>query len=128
MARCSSGAGMARPITISGSTGASANAMRHGRDAGRPEEQGQGNGHPDDRAERNIRDIRDTEIMHSISNDTMHIADNDRSVKIIRKADQVNKDLWRLVCSMKSLLKSRYPDESERQQVAQRIVQEVRSV
>jgi hypothetical protein len=33
-----------------------------------------------------------------------------------------------LVCSMKSLLKSRYPDESERQQVAQRIVQEVRSV
>jgi hypothetical protein len=58
----------------------------------------------------------------------MHIADNDRSVKVIRKADQVNQDLWRLVCSMKSLLRSRYPDESERQQVAQRIMQEVRGV
>lgn len=48
--------------------------------------------------------------------------------KVIKRNDKpVNADVWRLVGSMKSLLKTRYPDPAERRVVAQKIMQEVKA-
>lgn len=49
--------------------------------------------------------------------------------KVIKKKDKpVHPDVWTIACSMKSLLKSRYPDPRERQIAAQKIMQEMRTV
>lgn len=48
--------------------------------------------------------------------------------KVIKRNDKpVNPDVWRLATSMKSLLKTRYPNPDERRVVVQKIMQEVKA-
>lgn len=58
----------------------------------------------------------------------MHDTDNDRSMKIIKQKDKpIEPELRRLVCSMAAVLKRKYPDESIRKTVSERIMQELQA-
>lgn len=66
--------------------------------------------------------------MREISQDIMHIADNDRAMKIVKQADKpIDPALRRLVCSMAAVLKRKYPDASIRRVVSERIMQELQA-